>query len=43
MTVIQSLHEIQEEVNAACERASRKKEDITIIGVTKYVTIERTE
>lgn len=43
MTVLQSLQQIQQQISAACERSSRNIKDITIIGVTKYVTIERTE
>ena|SRR5690625_856616 len=41
MTVADNLVNIQEKVRRACERANRKEDEITIIGVTKYVTIER--
>lgn len=43
MTVLQSLQEINERITKACNRVGRQADDITIIGVTKYVTIERTE
>lgn len=43
MTVLQSLKEINDRIVAACKRVGRSVDDITIIGVTKYVTIERTE
>ncbi len=41
MTVAENLTQIQENIKHACEKAGRDPEDITIIGVTKYVTIER--
>lgn len=43
MTVSNNLQQIEAKVNAACEKAGRNSEDITIIGVTKYVTIEKAE
>ncbi|MFC4387327.1 YggS family pyridoxal phosphate-dependent enzyme [Gracilibacillus marinus] len=42
MTVAENLVNIQNNIRKACEKANRKIEDITIIGVTKYVSIERT-
>lgn len=42
MSVKENLKKIQENIKQACERSNRNPEDITIIGVTKYVTIERT-
>ncbi|MFZ3576525.1 YggS family pyridoxal phosphate-dependent enzyme [Virgibacillus sp. DJP39] len=42
MPVADNLKEIRANINAACKRSNRNAEDITIIGVTKYVTIERT-
>lgn len=42
MNVKENLKEIQKNIKQACERSNRNPEDITIIGVTKYVTIERT-
>jgi len=43
MTVSQNLATIQEKINRACKKVNRKTDEITLIGVTKYVTIERTE
>ena len=43
MSVKENLAAIQENVKKACERANRNIDEITIIGVTKYVTIERAQ
>lgn len=43
MTVSENLAIIQDRMNNACQKVNRKIEEITLIGVTKYVTIERTE
>ncbi|MGM8211827.1 YggS family pyridoxal phosphate-dependent enzyme [Virgibacillus sp. W0430] len=43
MDVRSNLKTIEENIERACEKVNRKREEITIIGVTKYVTIERTE
>ena len=43
MTVAENLEKIEVKVKEACDRGNRQREDITIIGVTKYVTIERTQ
>ena len=43
MSVKGNLENIQKKVNEACERVNRSPDEITIIAVTKYVTIERTE
>src|SRR5699024_8095944 len=44
MTTVQThLEEIEETLIKACERSNRKREEITVIGVTKYVTIDRTK
>ncbi|WP_042144983.1 YggS family pyridoxal phosphate-dependent enzyme [Paucisalibacillus sp. EB02] len=43
MDVSQNLTEIKARIEAACRNNNRNSEDITIIAVTKYVTIERTE
>jgi len=43
MSVKDNLAKIEAKVKQVCERANRSYEDITIIAVTKYVTIERTE
>lgn len=43
MDVATNLRHIRQNIEQACEKSNRNPEDITIIGVTKYVTIERTE
>ncbi|WP_106497695.1 YggS family pyridoxal phosphate-dependent enzyme [Lentibacillus sp. Marseille-P4043] len=43
MTVSANLQEIRSNIRQACANSNRNPEEITIIGVTKYVTIERTE
>lgn len=43
MDIASNLEQVEHEIEKACLKVNRKKEDITIIGVTKYVTIERTE
>lgn len=43
MTVANNLQEIENKIQVACDKVGRKREEINIIGVTKYVTIERTE
>lgn len=41
MDVVENLKTIKEKITQACEKSNRKIDEITIIGVTKYVTIER--
>lgn len=41
VAVKENLMEIQADIEQAARRAGRNKEDINIIAVTKYVTIER--
>lgn len=43
MDVRSNLEEIQSNIKRACQKVNRKPSEITIIGVTKYVTIERAE
>ena len=43
MTVLENLANIQEKIKRACEKVNRNPDEITIIGVTKYVTIERAQ
>ncbi|MFD1360260.1 YggS family pyridoxal phosphate-dependent enzyme [Lentibacillus salinarum] len=43
MDVATNLRQIQYNIEQACAKRNRNPEEITIIGVTKYVTIERTE
>lgn len=41
MDIQQNLERIREKIRQACEKTNRNPDEITIIGVTKYVTIER--
>lgn len=41
MKVEENLQKIQENIEMACRRSNRHPNDVTIIAVTKYVTIER--
>ncbi|MFC7320369.1 YggS family pyridoxal phosphate-dependent enzyme [Halobacillus campisalis] len=41
MSVSSQLSRIKETINEACEECGRDAENITIIGVTKYVSIDR--
>ncbi|WP_404452518.1 YggS family pyridoxal phosphate-dependent enzyme [Virgibacillus necropolis] len=43
MPVADNLTKIQSTIKKACDTSNREQDEITIIGVTKYVTIERTE
>lgn len=43
MTIAENLSTIREEIAAACQRAERSPDEITLIAVTKYATIERTK
>jgi len=43
MSVKKNLEQIKQNIKLACKRSQRNPDDITIIGVTKYVTIERTK
>ncbi|RKQ37407.1 YggS family pyridoxal phosphate-dependent enzyme [Oceanobacillus halophilus] len=43
MDVAKNLTEIEANIKRACEKSNRSFEEIMIIGVTKYVTIERAE
>ncbi|WP_205520101.1 YggS family pyridoxal phosphate-dependent enzyme [Virgibacillus doumboii] len=43
MDVAANLKKIDNNIRQACTRSNRNRDEITIIGVTKYVTIERTE
>jgi PLP dependent protein len=42
MDVSHNLTEIQAKIDKACRKVNRKTNEISIIAVTKYVTIERT-
>ncbi|WP_373895946.1 YggS family pyridoxal phosphate-dependent enzyme [Virgibacillus sp. CBA3643] len=43
MDVATNLGTIQNNIRQACENSNRNPDEITVIGVTKYVTIERTK
>ncbi|MCA1053434.1 YggS family pyridoxal phosphate-dependent enzyme [Rossellomorea aquimaris] len=43
MKVADNLKVINEQISEACSRSGRNPEDITIVTVTKYVSIERAE
>lgn len=43
MHVSENLKTIESNIKQACANVNRNPADITVIGVTKYVTIERTE
>ncbi|MEN1966960.1 YggS family pyridoxal phosphate-dependent enzyme [Lentibacillus sp. N15] len=43
MDVAENLQTIRTTIGQACTKSNRNPDEITIIGVTKYVTIERTE
>jgi len=43
MSVTENLTLINQNIKQACEKVNRKMDEITVIGVTKYVTIERTK
>ncbi|SHN15199.1 YggS family pyridoxal phosphate-dependent enzyme [Gracilibacillus kekensis] len=43
MTVANNLANIRQNIEQACENVHRDPDDITLIGVTKYVTIERAQ
>lgn len=43
MDVAANLEEIKSAIGQACKKSNRNPDEISIIGVTKYVTIERTE
>lgn len=43
MTVAKNLQEVEAIIEKACNKVQRNSNEITIIGVTKYVTIDRTE
>ncbi|MDW0115806.1 YggS family pyridoxal phosphate-dependent enzyme [Sporosarcina thermotolerans] len=42
-TLQQRMKVIEEEIQAACTRSGRKRNDITVIAVTKQVSVERTQ
>jgi len=42
MSITDNLATLKQNINNACKRVNRDPNEITIIGVTKYVTVERT-
>lgn len=43
MKVVDKLAQIEAEIGKACEKAGKNREDINIIAVTKYVSVERAQ
>lgn len=43
MNVAENLQSVRTNIKQACAKSNRSPDDITIIAVTKYVTIDRTE
>ncbi|MEI5906094.1 YggS family pyridoxal phosphate-dependent enzyme [Bacillus spongiae] len=43
MSVAENLKTIQDNIHSACQKTSRNVEEVSIIAVTKYVTLERTK
>ena len=43
MKVIENLASIEERIHKACQRSQRDAQQVKIIAVTKYVSVERTE
>src|SRR5690625_1127285 len=43
MSITDNIEQIQQNIQQACLKVNRNPDEITIIGVTKYVTIERTD
>ncbi|MGM0522703.1 MAG: YggS family pyridoxal phosphate-dependent enzyme [Bacillota bacterium] len=43
MTLEARYHKLKEEIQAACDKANRDVSEITLIAVTKYVTIDETK
>ncbi|HLR59358.1 MAG TPA: YggS family pyridoxal phosphate-dependent enzyme [Pseudogracilibacillus sp.] len=43
MSILKNLNEIRENISKTCEKVNRNPNEIKIIGVTKYVTVERAQ
>ncbi|WP_440895217.1 YggS family pyridoxal phosphate-dependent enzyme [Amphibacillus sp. Q70] len=43
MTIARNIAKIKQEIEKSCQKVGRSPEEITLIAVTKYVTIERTK
>ncbi|WP_195572794.1 YggS family pyridoxal phosphate-dependent enzyme [Paenibacillus sp. 1001270B_150601_E10] len=42
MTLEQRIQDVEARIEAACERSGRKRQDVNVIAVTKYVSLEST-
>ncbi|HEX5564162.1 MAG TPA: YggS family pyridoxal phosphate-dependent enzyme [Sporosarcina sp.] len=42
-TLQQRMRKIEEEIQAACDRSGRKRQDVTVVAVTKQVSATRTQ
>lgn len=40
MTLLSRMRDVEERLARACEASGRKREDVTVIAVTKYVSVE---
>ncbi|BBP89159.1 hypothetical protein BsIDN1_27770 [Bacillus safensis] len=43
LNVRENLRQINEQINEACKRAGRHPADVSVVAVTKYVSIERAQ
>lgn len=43
MTIQHNVEQIEERIGAACERSGRAREDVNVIAVTKYASLETAE
>ncbi|MBM7654054.1 YggS family pyridoxal phosphate-dependent enzyme [Neobacillus cucumis] len=43
MKVVENLKRINQQINEACQKVNRSIKEVTLIAVTKYVSIERAE
>lgn len=43
MSVLSKLKTIEQQIKLACEKSGRSQDEVTIIAVTKYVSVERAE
>ncbi|HEY9577506.1 MAG TPA: YggS family pyridoxal phosphate-dependent enzyme [Pseudobacillus sp.] len=43
MKVAEKLQDVQQQIQEACERAGRQADEVKVIAVTKYVSVERAQ
>ncbi|MEH7415477.1 YggS family pyridoxal phosphate-dependent enzyme [Neobacillus drentensis] len=43
MKVVENLKRIHQQINEACQKVDRNSDEVTLIAVTKYVSIERAQ